>query len=212
MSSAERFSPPSDLASSAHITAEKYQTLYAESISNPDSFWGRMAERLDWITPPTKINNSSFEGDVSIKWYEDGVLNACYNCVDRHLPARADQTALLWEGDDPANSEAITYAKMKDEICRLANALKEKGVRKGDRVTIYMPMIPQAVYAMLACARIGAIHSVVFGGFAAHNLAIRMSDAEAKVVITVDAGLRGGKVINYKNLVNQGVGRSVCKT
>jgi acetyl-CoA synthetase len=198
MSNDERFSPPSDLAATAHITAEKYQALYAESLSNPDAFWGRMAQRLDWVTAPTKISNASFDGDVSIKWYEDGVLNACYNCVDRHLPTRAGQTALIWEGDDPATSQKITYAQMKDEIARLANALKGQGVRKGDRVTIYMPMIPQAVYAMLACARIGAIHSVVFGGFSPDSLRDRILDCESTVLITADEGLRGGKTVPLK--------------
>ncbi len=198
MSNDERFSPPSDLATTAHITAAKYKELYAESVDNPDAFWGRMAKRLDWITPPTKIQNASFDGDVSIKWYEDGVLNASYNCIDRHLPKRANQTALLREGDDPKNSKKITYAELKDEVCRLANALKEKGVRKGDRVTIYMPMVPQAVYSMLACARIGAIHSVVFGGFSPDSLRDRILDCESTVLITADEGLRGGKTVPLK--------------
>ena len=198
MSNIERFTPPADLVRTAHITAEKYKELYAESVNDPDTFWGRMAKRLDWVTQPTKIKNASFSGDVSIKWFEDGVLNACYNCIDRHLPERASQTALIWEGDDPSQSGKITYAQMKDEVSRLANALKEKGVRKGDRVTIYMPMIPQAVYAMLACARIGAIHSVVFGGFSPDSLRDRILDCESTVLITADEGLRGGKTIPLK--------------
>src|SRR5690606_35918026 len=139
---------------------------------------------------PAKIKNASFDGNVSIKWYEDGILNACHNCVDRHLPERANQTALIREGDDPKDSSLITYARLKDEVCKLANALKSRGVKMGDRVTIYMPMVPEAVYAMLACARIGAIHSVVFGGFSPDSLKDRITDCKSSIVITADEGLR----------------------
>lgn len=194
----EIFPPSPELSAAAHVDAEKYRALYQRSIDDPDGFWADMAKRLDWITPPTKIMNASYDGDVSIKWYEDGVLNACYNCVDRHLPARAAQTALIREGDDPDDSSHITYAALKDEVCRLANALKSRGVKKGDRVTIYMPMVPQAVYAMLACARIGAIHSVVFGGFSPDSLRDRILDCQSTCVITANEGLRGGKAVPLK--------------
>lgn len=192
------FPPPGDLSKSAHITPEKYQTLYDRSIKDPNGFWADMAERITWFQKPTKIKSTSFDIPVSIKWYEDGILNACYNCVDRHLPMRANQTALIWEGDDPAHDKHITYAELKNQIVRLANALKSRGVKKGDRVTIYMPMVPEAVYAMLACARIGAVHSVVFGGFSPESLKDRILDCESNIVITADEGIRGGKHIPLK--------------
>jgi acetyl-CoA synthetase len=192
------FPPTPETVRHAHINADKYRIMYARSIEDPDGFWAEMAQRIDWIKQPTKIKNTSFDGDVSIKWYEDGVLNACYNCVDRHLPKRANQTALIWEGDDPADSRKITYAELKDEVCKLANALKSRGVKKGDRVTIYMPMVPEAVYAMLACARIGAIHSVVFGGFSPDSLKDRILDCKSGIVITADEGVRGGKKVPLK--------------
>jgi acetyl-CoA synthetase len=197
-SSDDRFPPPANLVKNAYITAEKYEELYSRSVRDPDGFWGEMAKRLDWIKEPARIKNTSFEDGVSIKWYEDGILNACYNCVDRHLPGRANQTALIWESDDPSVSKHITYAELKDQVCRLANALISQGVRKGDRVTIYLPMIPEAVYAMLACARIGAIHSVVFGGFSAKSLRDRILDCESTVIITADEGVRGGKPVSLK--------------
>ncbi len=185
------------------ITLAKYDELYKQSITQSDKFWAEAAERIDWFKKPTKIENASFDGDVSIKWYEDGVLNACYNCVDRHLPKRANQTAFIWEGDDPSQNKNITYAELKDEVSRLANALKAKGVKRGDRVTIYMPMIPEAAYAMLACARIGAIHSVVFGGFSPDSLRDRIHDCESTIVLTADEGLRGGKKVPLKANVDQ---------
>ncbi len=180
------------------INQKDYARLYAESIHDPDSFWGKISARLDWFKPPTKIKNASFDGDVSIKWYEDGVLNACYNCVDRHLPSKANDVALIWEGDDPNDTQKITYSTLKSEISKLANALKTCGVKKGDRVTIYMPMVGEAVYAMLACARIGAVHSVVFGGFSPDSLRDRILDCDSHVVITADEGVRGGKKIPLK--------------
>ena len=192
------FAPPEEFSKTAHIDAEKYQTLYKQSIDNPEQFWGDIAKRLDWFEQPTKIKNTSFDGDVSIKWYEDGVLNACYNCVDRHIPEKEHDVALIWESDDPDESARITYGILKSEISKLANALKARGVKKGDRVTIYMPMVPEAVYAMLACARIGAIHSVVFGGFSPESLKDRILDCESHVVITADEGVRGGKKIPLK--------------
>src|SRR5436190_1498215 len=183
----------------AYIDAAKYQEMYARSIKDPNAFWAEQAKRLDWYTAPTKIKNCSFgPGNVSIKWYEDGVLNAAYNCIDRHLPGRANQTAIIWEGDDPSQSKHITYQQLHDEVCRFANILRNRDVKKGDRVTIYLPMIPEAVYAMLACARIGAVHSVVFGGFSPESLAGRIEDCGSKVVITADEGIRGGRKIPLK--------------
>lgn len=199
----EIYPPLADFAASAHVDAAKYETLYNQSIQDPDNFWGGIAQRLDWFQKPTTIKNTSFDGDVSIKWYEDGALNACYNCVDRHLPAKANDVALIWEGDDPQDSLSITYATLKSEISKLSNAMKERGVKKGDRVTIYMPMVPEAVYAMLACARIGAIHSVVFGGFSPDSLRDRIIDCQSDVVITADEGLRGAKKIPLKSNVDK---------
>ncbi len=192
------FPPPADLAEQAWVDATKYNEMYARSVKDPEGFWGEMSERLDWFKKPTLIKNTSFEGDVSVKWYEDGVLNACYNCVDRHLPARADQVALIWEGDNPDDSKKITYQALKNEVCQFANALKNSGVKKGDRVTIYMPMIPEAVYAMLACARIGAIHSVIFGGFSPSSIRDRLIDCDSHIIITADEGRRGGKKVPLK--------------
>ncbi len=197
-SAVEIFPPSPATVSGAHVNLKQYRDMYARSLAEPDKFWAEMARRLHWTKTPSKIKNAGFEGDISIKWFEDGQLNACYNCVDRHLPKRAGQTALIWEGDNPADSKHITYAVMKDEVCRLANALKARGVKKGDRVTIYMPMVPEAVYAMLACARLGAIHSVVFGGFSPDSLRDRILDCGSETVITANEGLRGGKPVPLK--------------
>ncbi|MDE1898612.1 MAG: AMP-binding protein [Xanthomonadaceae bacterium] len=172
------FPVPDAIAKRAKITPEKYAAMYKESLENPDKFWGEQGKRLDWTKPYTQVKDVDFADNARIRWFYDGKLNACYNCIDRHLPKRARQVALIREGDEANDSSNITYAELKDEVCRLANALKERGVKKGDRVTVYMPMVPEAVFAMLACARIGAIHSVVFGGFAAHNLALRIDDAQ----------------------------------
>ena len=183
----------------ALIDEAKYQEMYARSIEDPDGFWADAAKRLDWYKAPTRIKNASFgPGDVSIKWFEDGVLNAAYNCIDRHLATRAEQTAIIWEGDDPSQSRHISYQELHDEVCKLANILRNRNVEKGDRVTIYLPMIPEAAYAMLACARIGAVHSVVFGGFSPDSLAGRIEDCGSKVVITADEGVRGGRKIPLK--------------
>ncbi|TMK07125.1 MAG: acetate--CoA ligase [Alphaproteobacteria bacterium] len=180
------------------IDEAEYFRLYEKSLADPDAFWGEQGKRLDWIKPYTKVCNASFTGDVSIRWYEDGTLNASANCIDRHLAKRGDQTAILWEGDDPAEDRRVTYRELHDSVCRLANALKAKGVKKGDRVTIYLPMIPEAAVAMLACARIGAIHSVVFGGFSPDSLAGRIEDCRSTVLITADEGLRGGRKVPLK--------------
>jgi acetyl-CoA synthetase len=185
----------------AHVDAARYRELYAQSLSDPDAFWGREGRRIDWIKPFTRVKNTTFEfGRVDIRWYEDGTLNVAANCVDRHLAGRASQTAIIWEPDDPATpARRISYAELSDRVNRMANALKAQGVKRGDRVVIYMPMIPEAAYAMLASARIGAIHSVVFGGFSPDSLANRINDCEAKVVITADHGPRGGRKVPLKS-------------
>ncbi|WP_269514373.1 acetate--CoA ligase [Brevundimonas subvibrioides] len=188
-----------DWAGRAHMDAAAYEIARIAARETPDAFWGEQAKRLDWMTPPTIIKDVSFsKDDFRIRWFADGVLNVCFNCVDRHLPERADQTAIIWEGDDPARSGHLTYAELHREVCRMANVLKDLGVRKGDRVTIYLPMIPAAAVAMLACARIGAIHSVVFGGFSPDSIAGRIEDCGSKFVITADEGLRAGKRVPLK--------------
>ena len=199
----EVFPPSSKLAEKAHANKEKYDSMYAASVSNPDTFWAEHGKRIDWITPFTKVKNTSFEyPNISIKWYEDGELNICENCVDRHLAKRGNQTAIIWESDDPSVDKHITYNQLHDHVSRLANVYKSLGVGKGDRVVLYMPMIPEAAYAMLACARIGAIHSIVFGGFSPDALASRISDCKASLVVTADEGPRGGKNIPLKKNVD----------
>ncbi|WP_417456512.1 acetate--CoA ligase [Kordiimonas sp.] len=189
--------PPAAL-DGTRCTNEKYLEMYERSLVDPEGFWREEGKRIDWITPYTRIKNTSFEGDVSIRWFEDGTLNASVNCIDRHLPERAEDVAIIWEGDDPADHKHITYGELYSEVCRFANVLKARGAKKGDRVTIYMPMIPEAVYAMLACARIGAVHSVVFGGFSPDALAGRILDCESTLVVTADEGLRGAKKVPLK--------------
>lgn len=185
---------PDEWAKRAYVDAAKYQELYARSLADPDGFWAEQARRIDWIKPFSKVKNTSFgPGEVSIKWFEDGSLNIAHNCLDRHLAEAGDRTALIWEGDDPNESKHISYRELHEQVCRLANALKEFGVSKGDAVTIYLPMIPEAVVSMLACARIGAVHSVVFGGFSPESLAGRIRDCKSKLVITADEGMRGGR-------------------
>jgi acetyl-CoA synthetase len=183
----------------ALIDDAAYQKTYAESVKDPSKFWAKHAKRLDWFKAPKKIKNTSYAYDnVSIKWYEDGILNVSHNCIDRHLKKRANQTAIIWEGDNPYDDKKITYRELHEQVCRLSNVMKSHGVKKGDRVTIYMPMIPEAAYAMLACARIGAVHSIVFGGFSPESLAGRIEDAQSHYIITADEGLRGGKKIPLK--------------
>ena len=183
----------------AHVDEASYKAMYAESVKNPTKFWAKQAKRLDWFKAPTKIKNTSFDYDnVSIKWYEDGVTNVSVNCIDRHLKKRANQTAIIWEGDNPYDDRKITYRELHEQVCRLANVMKKHGVKKGDRVTLYMPMIPEAAYAMLACTRIGAVHSIVFGGFSPESLAGRIEDCGSHFIITADEGLRGGKKIPLK--------------
>jgi acetyl-CoA synthetase len=192
------FPVPADFAKSALIDNATYQKWYDRSMTDPEGFWGDHGKRLDWIRPYTKVKNVSFTGDVHIKWFEDGTLNVAANCLDRHLAKRGDQTAIIWEGDSPDDSEHITYRDLHERVCRLANALEGLGVKKGDRVTIYMPMIPEAAVAMLACARIGAVHSIVFGGFSPDSLAGRIQDCDSNVLITADEGLRGGRKVPLK--------------
>jgi acetyl-CoA synthetase len=190
---------PADWARRAHADAAKYSSMYASSISTPETFWAEHGKRIDWIKPFTKVKNTSFEpGKVSIKWFEDGTTNVAMNCIDRHLARRANQVAIIWEGDDPSESKHITYGQLHDQVCRFANVLKNHGVAKGDTVTIYLPMIPEAAYAMLACARIGAVHSILFGGFSPDALAGRIEGCKSKVVITADEGLRGGRKVLLK--------------
>jgi acetyl-CoA synthetase len=193
------YSVPELWQKTAYADDAKYKQMYEASVTDPEGFWSEHGRRIDWIEPYTKAKNTSFDSDnVSIKWYEDGTLNVCANCVDRHLPQRADQVALIWEGDDPAMDLKITYAQLHEKVSRFANVLKKLGGKKGDRITIYMPMVPEAVYAMLACARIGAIHSVVFGGFSPDSLAGRIQDCDSNIVITADEGVRGGRRIPLK--------------
>ncbi len=202
------FDVSAEWAGRAFIDAAAYREMYARSVNDPDGFWGEQAGRIDWMTPFSTVKNTSYApGAVSIKWFEDGTLNASSNCIDRHLEARGDQVAIIWEGDDPAESRKITYRELHDEVCRMANVMRNRGVGKGDRVTIYMPMIPEAAYAMLACARIGAVHSVVFGGFSPDSLAGRIEDCGSKFVITADEGLRGGRKVPLKANVDAAIAR-----
>jgi acetyl-CoA synthetase len=180
------------------ISEADYFRLYERSLADPEQFWAEQGMRINWIRPFTKVQNASFAGEAKIAWYEDGTLNASYNCIDRHLPKRAEQTAILWEGDDPGEDRRLTYRELHEAVCRFANVLKARGVRKGDRVTIYLPMIPEIAVAMLACARIGAIHSVVFGGFSPDSLVGRIKDCRSTVLITADEGRRGGRAIPLK--------------
>jgi len=195
---------PADFAARTRITRDQYRDLYAESVRDPEGFWGRMGQRIDWIRPYGRVKDVSFDvNDFHIRWFAGGQLNVAANCLDRQLARRGDKTAIIWEGDDPNESEHITYRELYYRVCKLANALTSLGVQKGDRVTIYLPMIPEAAVAMLACARIGAIHSVVFGGFSPDSLAGRISDCASTIVITADVGVRGGKKVPLKANVDQ---------
>ncbi len=190
---------PGAIAAAALVDDAKYKAMYEQSVKDPEGFWGEQGKRLDWSKPYTKVKNTTYDPhNVSIKWYEDGELNVSYNCVDRHAAATPDKVAIIWEGDDPNDDKKITYGQLKDEVSKFANVLKAHGVQKGDRVTIYLPMIPEAAYAMLACARVGAIHSIVFGGFSPDSLAGRIEDCDSKVVICADEGLRGGRKVPLK--------------
>ncbi|MFN3658607.1 MAG: acetate--CoA ligase [Pseudolabrys sp.] len=204
MSDEKIYDVPADWQKRALIDDAKYQEMYARSIKDPNGFWAEQAKRVDWIKPFTKVKNTSYDPhNVSIKWFEDGTINACYNCVDRHLAKRGDQTAILWEGDDPKDDKKLTYKQLHAEVSRFANVLKARGVKKGDRVTIYMPMIPEAAVSILACARIGAVHSVIFGGFSPDSIAGRVEDCKSNVIVTADEGVRGGRKIPLKANVDE---------
>ncbi|MEP1356495.1 MAG: acetate--CoA ligase [Tateyamaria sp.] len=205
MSDIKTYAPSADMVARAHIDAAKYDEMYAASINDPDAFWGEHGKRIDWIKPYTQVKDADYTlGNVSINWYADGTLNVSANCIDRHLATRGDQTAIIWEPDSPEDeAQHITYKQLHAETCKMANVLKSLGVGKGDRVVLYLPMIPEAAYAMLACTRIGAIHSIVFAGFSPDALAARVSGCDAKVVITADGAPRGGRVTNLKDNVNQ---------
>jgi acetyl-CoA synthetase len=189
------------------VTKETYERLYRESIENPETFWAKQAERLHWFKKWSKVKDAAFKGDIHVRWFEGGTLNVSYNCIDRHLPKHANTTAILWEGDNPSESKKITYSELHQQVCKLANALKAQGVKKGDRVVIYLPMILEATYAMLACTRIGAVHSVVFGGFSPDSLKGRIEDCKASFIITADEGLRGGKKVPLKANVDEALNK-----
>ncbi|MCD1625986.1 MAG: acetate--CoA ligase [Paracoccaceae bacterium] len=195
------YAPSADFAAKAHVTADQYKAMYEASINDPEAFWAEHGKRIDWIKPFTRVKNTDFTlGKVDIKWFEDGTLNVSANCIDRHLPTRGDQTAIIWEPDDPKDQALhITYSELHRRTCRMANILESMGVRKGDRVVIYLPMIPEAAYAMLACARIGAVHSIVFAGFSPDALGARINGCDAKVVITADYAPRGGRATPLKS-------------
>ncbi|MEJ8567826.1 acetate--CoA ligase [Elongatibacter sediminis] len=200
---------PEEFARQALYNEKDYERMYRASIENPDEFWADQAKRLDWNRFPTKISDVSWQRDqLHIRWFEDGELNACVNCLDRHLDAHGDRTAIIWEGDDPDRDLKLSYRELHEQVCRMANVLKRLGVKRGDRVTVYMPMIPEAAMAMLACARIGAVHSVVFGGFSPDALAGRILDCESRVLITADEGLRGGRTVPLKNNVDESLSRA----
>ncbi|WBV43185.1 acetate--CoA ligase [Pseudoroseomonas cervicalis] len=199
-----------ELAQGAQVDAARHRSMTAEALRDPDAFWREEAKRIAWMTPPTRIKNTSFEGDVSIKWFEDGVLNASVSCLDRHLAERGEQTAIIWEGDDPNSDAKVTYRDLHERVCRLANAMKALGVKKGDRVSLYLPMIVEAAVAMLACARIGAVHSIVFGGFSPDSLASRVQDCDSVLLITADEGRRGGRKVPLKTNADEAL--KTCPT
>ena len=187
-----------EIAAKAHVSEARYRDMAERAARDPDGFWAEQSRRIAWMKPPAKIKNAGFSGNVSIRWFEDGTLNASASCLDRHLATHGDRVAIIWEGDDPATSRHVTYRELHEQVCRLANALLGLGVKKGDRVTIYLPMVPEAAVAMLACARIGAIHSVVFGGFSPDSLANRLQDCGSEILITADEGRRGGRTVGLK--------------
>lgn len=203
MSQVHKHAIPSAIAEHALINPEQYQQYYQQSVQDPEAFWGEQGKILDWIKPYSRVKNTSFDpGHISIRWFEDGTLNLAANCLDRHLAERGDQTAIIWEGDDPTQSKQVTYKQLHHDVCQFANVLKKLGVKKGDVVAIYMPMVPEAAVAMLACARIGAVHSVIFGGFSPEAVAGRIIDSNSKLVITADEGLRAGRAVPLKKNVD----------
>lgn len=203
----ERIVPVRDEWSArSHLDADAYREMYEASVSDPEAFWGEHGKRIDWMRPYTRVKDTSFApGDIHIRWFDDGTTNVSVNCIDRHLDTRGDQVAIIWEADEPGQSRTITYRELHEEVCRFANVLRAQGVGKGDTVTIYLPMIPEAAFAMLACARIGAVHSVVFGGFSSESLAGRITDCGSKVVVTADEGRRGGRTVPLKKNVDVAV-------
>ncbi len=211
MTASKTYPVPDNILEQTHLTQEQYEQMYKKSVEDPEGFWGEYASTLEWYKNPTKTKNTHFGADdVSIKWFEDGEINASYNCIDRHLATNPKKVALYWEGDSPEDCEEITYQQLHYEVCKLANGLKKLGVGKGDRVAVYMPMVPQAAYAMLACARIGAIHSVIFGGFSPNAIADRINDSKAKVVITCDEGRRAGRSVPLKVNVDKALANGAC--
>jgi acetyl-CoA synthetase len=204
MSENDLFPVPADWAQKALVNEAKYNEMYAQSVEDPEAFWGEHGKRIDWIKPYTEVKDVSYaHEDVHVRWYHNGTLNASVNCLDRHLATRGDQTAIIWEGDDPGDSKTLTYRELYEEVCRFSNVLKANGAKKGDRITIYLPMIPEIAVAVLACARIGAIHSVIFGGFSPDSIAGRIHDSDSTLIITSDEGLRGGKPIPLKASVDE---------
>ena len=209
---AKTYEVPADWASRAYVDEAEYQAMYDASVGDPEAFWFEHGNRIEWFTTYSRAKNATFggsgtSGEVSIRWFEDGVTNVAHNCIDRHLDARGDQVAIIWEGDDPKESRSITYRELHAEVCRMANVLRNRGVEKGSTVTIYMPMIPEAAYAMLACARLGAVHSVVFGGFSPDSLADRIDGCRSLMVITADEGLRGSRTVPLKANVDAAIAR-----
>ena len=214
MTNKDLYEPSSDIIKNSHANKAEYEKMYEESITSPEKFWEKHGKRIDWMKPYTKIRDVSYnKEDLHIKWYEDGTLNASYNCLDRHLETKGNNTAIIWEGDDPNESKHISYNELYEQVCKFSNVLINAGAKKGDRITIYMPMIPEATVAMLACTRIGAIHSVVFGGFSPDALAGRIEDCNSTIIITADEGIRGGKKIPLKSNTDEAISKAkMCKT
>ena len=214
MSGSGLYKPSSNIIEKSHVNHETYEKMYEESINDPSLFWKKHGKRIDWIKPYSKVSDVSYnKEDLHIKWFEDGTLNASFNCLDRHLKSKGNSVAIIWEGDDPSESKKITYNELYKDVCKFANVLKKAGAKKGDRITIYMPMIPEATIAMLACTRIGAIHSVVFGGFSPDALAGRIEDCNSSIIITADEGIRGGKKIPLKRNTDEAISKAtMCKT
>ena len=214
MTNKDLYVPSSDIIKNSHSNKVEYERMYEESITSPEKFWEKHGKRIDWMKPYTKIRDVSYnKEDLHIRWYEDGALNASYNCLDRHLETRGNNTAIIWEGDDPNESKHISYNELHEQVCKFSNVLLNAGAKKGDRITIYMPMIPEATVAMLACTRIGAIHSVVFGGFSPDALAGRIEDCNSTIIITADEGIRGGKTIPLKSNTDEAISKAkMCKT
>jgi acetyl-CoA synthetase len=211
MSAKKLYPVPESYKKDTLLTPEQYSAMYEQSVNDPDAFWAEQMTQIDWYKTPTIIKNTTFDAEqLSIKWFEDGELNVSYNCIDRHLATRAKKTALFWEGDNPNDSQKVSYQELHYEVCKLANGLKKLGVKKGDRVALYMPMVPHAAYAMLACARIGAIHSVIFGGFSPNAIADRINDSQAKIVITCDEGRRAGRSVPLKANVDKALSNGAC--